>query len=359
VSDSPDVAGFRSRFAREKIVLPIGSAAGGALAAWLLSRSDLYGGLVIPTTDEVIAELNAHRRELSAHYRLVLPPHRACEVALDKALHARVSRDCDIPAPRTIEHPESLSAAELSNAAGLGFPAIVKPCGGDDFQRAFSRKLDVVNSPDELRRVLDSCRERGLPVVLQERLPVGAPAGAYSAYVSRSGKIIGDYASRRLALLPPHYGVGFYEVSEDIPQIVDSSRRFLEAVGYAGAPANIDFVLDPRDGQWKLLDLNARSWRQVSLAPLVGLDVFEMLLADYEDRPLPSPKRIRYGRHWLYIRDALMLARAWPDESLGPLDYLSIFKAPFKVGLFDWIDIRPFIADLAPLVTRRFRRGKS
>lgn len=359
VSDTEDIPGFRSRFASEKVVLPVCSASAAPLTRWLRSRSDLYGGLVIPTTDEVLAELHAHREELGAHYRLVIPPERSCEVALDKALHGIVSLECGIPAPRMVEHPESLSNSELSAAGGLGFPVVVKPCRCDDFQRAFGRKLDVVNSPDELRRTLDACAQKALSVILQELIPPGAPAGAYSAYFSRSGKLIGGYASRRLALLPPHYGVSFYEVAQDIPQIVDSSRRFLDAIGYAGAPANIDFVFDPRDSQWKLLDLNARSWRQIALAPLVGLRVFDMLLADYEDRPLPSSGAIRYGRSWLYLKDALVLARAYPQESPGLMTYLSVLKARFKLGLFDWTDPTPFVSDMSPLVTRRFRRRKS
>ncbi len=49
VSTNSAVVGFHSRYAREKVLLPAEGDQGAAFAKWLLSRSDLYGGLVIPT----------------------------------------------------------------------------------------------------------------------------------------------------------------------------------------------------------------------------------------------------------------------------------------------------------------------
>ena len=38
-------------------------------------------------------------------------------------------------------------------------------------------------------------------------------------------------------------------------------------------------------------------------------------------------------------------------------DYAAMFRSRFTIGLFDLFDPRPFLADLAPLVLRRFRHA--
>jgi predicted ATP-grasp superfamily ATP-dependent carboligase len=353
VSSDPDAPGFHSRFAREKVLL--GAPPAPSFADWLLSRRDLYGAIVVPTGDEAVAELDARRGELSPHFRLCLPPPFACQVALDKSRLASLCAENAIPAPRTVAAPLDLDSSDLDAAAGLGFPALVKPCMSDDFQRAFTVKAFPVASPAQLRDALALCRSRSLPVVLQELIPGNASA-SYSAYVARDGRIAGGYSSRRIALSPPDMGIGYFEVSEFIEPVLDAAQRLIKAVGYAGAPVNIDFKLDPRDGAWKLLDLNARSWRQVTLAPLVGVPVFDMLLADYAGRGVPDAGRIRYGRHWLYLKDALLVSRAYPGNGPRFADLVKMLSTRFTLGLWDFADIKPFLADIAPLVLRRFRK---
>ena len=202
---------------------------------------------------------------------------------------------------------------------------------------------------------MDVCRSRSLRIVLQEFIP-GSGAAAYSAYVTRDGRIAGDYSSRRVVLYPPDIGVCCLEVAQRIPSVLEASRRLVRALGYNGAPVNIDFKFDPRDRVWKLHDLNARSWLQISLATLVGVPIFDLLLADYAGRPAPAAGPVRYGRSWLAVKEALLLARAYPGRGPRPRDFARMLSSRFALGLFDVADLGPFFADIAPLFLRRFAR---
>lgn len=352
VSGDPRVSGFSSRWTRERVVLPNAGEAPGRMTQWLLDRSDLHGGIVIPTGDEVVVELDSHRNVLAPRYRLSLPPARACEIALDKWKLAQVCASHDIPAPRTVLLDERTS---LDTAGGLGFPVVVKPCYGIDFQRAYGGKLLVVDSPERLAELAAGCRERSFAVILQELLPREGTVSAYSAYVDREGRPAADYSSRRIGLFPPRYGVGYFEVAERIDQILDSGRRLVDAVGYSGALINIDFKLDPRDGRYKLLDFNARSWRQVSLARSVGYNVFETLRRDLLGEPPLPPVRPRWGGKWLCVKDALLVTRGYPADHPPFSSYLGCLLSPMSWALFDPRDPRPALDDIAPLLARRFK----
>lgn len=353
VSSRRDVSGFASRFAREKVFLPGLGRLPGLLADWLLSRRDLYGALVIPTGDEILAQINANRDRLENKYRLCIPQEAVCRVALDKAKLADVAADAGIPSPRTVPVPTSGPA---DKAGTLGFPVLVKPRYCIDFQRAFRSKLVLAQSPADLEGILAKCRRLSIGVVLQEPLPRKGALASYSAYVRRSGEIAGDFTSLRVGIHPPGFGTGFLEVSKRIGPILEYGRALVKALSYQGALINLDFKQSPRDGLWNLLDLNARSWRQVSLAPLSGLDVFEHLLRDYTDQPPPPDGNIRYGSWWFYIKDALLAHRANPDDAPSFGQYLSLLWSPRTFGLLDTGDLRPILGDIKPLILRRIKK---
>lgn len=352
VSSRADVPGFSTRSAAEKVLLPEMAGPGDTFTRWLLSRSDLHGGLVIPTGDEVVAELDANRKVLEGVFRLCIPTREVCDIALDKWKLAEAALRADVPTPRTVLCGPDGRQASWDG----GFPVLVKPCYCIEFSRLFNRKALVTNTSEELDEILGRCREHRIEVVLQEFLPPDTPVASYSGYVRRSGEIAGDYTTLRPGMFPPVTGTGFLEVARPVPAALEYARRFLETVSYSGALVNMDFKIGA-DGQWNLLDVNARSWRQISLAPLIGVDVFEHLLRDYLDRSPLTDGPVRYGRSWFYLKDALLMARAYPDQAPSLVQYLSLVSSRTSFGLLEIADPMPFIDDIKPLVLRRIKRG--
>lgn len=351
VASNPDTPGFASRCAGEKVALPGCGGERGVFTRWLLSREDLHGGIVIPTSDELVAELNEYRQDLQGKYLLAIPPPYACEVALDKALLAQLCEETGIPSPVTVKVTES---TDLSSAGGLSFPVLVKPCYGADFQRTYTDKVVLARTEDDLKPLIDECMDRDFEVVLQEPLPAEGEVWSYSAYVDRRGRVRGEYTSRRIGMVPPNLGVGFFEAAEEMEPILQKGRLLVSATRYAGALVNLDFKQDPRDGLYKLIDLNARSWRQVSMAARAGVDVFDMLRRDYSgEEPLPVPAA-KYGDYWLSVKDAMQVWRAYPKDSPPLRQYLKCLTHPTAFALFDWRDPRPAWKDIAPLIRRRF-----
>lgn len=353
VSSREGVAGFATRYAREKVFLPEMETTKGVFADWLLERRDLYGALVIPTGDEIVAEVNAERDRLSEHYRLCIPDESTCRIALDKAMLLSAADDAGVVNPLTIQHPAD---ADDWESRGVGFPAIVKPCYCIDFSRAFGRKIAIVNNRDELNATLERCRRLDLAVVVQEYVSPDAPVASYNGYVRRDGTVAGDFTSLRPGMFPPATGTGFLETTAEIPEVLDAGRRLLSTLGYSGALVNMDFKLCTRENSWKLLDLNVRSWRQVALAPLAGVDVLEHLLRDYTDRPPLSNGPAKSGKYWFYLKDALLMYRAFPKEAPPLSEYIRALLSGGCFGLLDLRDLRPFVEDIKPLFLRRVHK---
>src|SRR5260370_2076373 len=98
----------------------------------------------------------------------------------------------------------------------------------------------------------------------------------------------------RLRQLPPDFGrASTYVETTDVPLLESLSHRLLRAVDYYGL-AELEYKLDPRDGQYKLLDFNARTWGYHSLGGRAGVDFPYLLFADQIDCA-PDPARAQPG----------------------------------------------------------------
>ena len=90
------------------------------------------------------------------------------------------------------------------------------------------------------------------------------------------------FARRRLRIYPPDFGNSTAMVSiplDDVQQAVDSLRTVLHAVGYRGIFSG-EFKRDPRDGRFKLLEINTRPWWFIDFAVRCGVDVCRMAYDD-------------------------------------------------------------------------------
>jgi predicted ATP-grasp superfamily ATP-dependent carboligase len=77
------------------------------------------------------------------------------------------------------------------------------------------------------------------------------------------------------------------------------SERFLLAINYYGL-VELEYKLDPRDGQYKLLDVNARTWGYHTLGSGAGVDFPYLLFADQVGGCV-EPCRGRAGVSWIRL----------------------------------------------------------
>jgi predicted ATP-grasp superfamily ATP-dependent carboligase len=355
VAAGADAPGLRSRFVREKVVLPSPEEKPGVFSSFLLARKDLYGGIVIPTDDFYAEELARDYDVLSVHYKLAVSPNPSTDIAIDKSLTYAACQDAGIPTPKTLPIDERADVDHVCTAVGL--PAILRPASSMRFHRQFDVKSFPVSSPAEVREKLPAAIASGYRMLLQEIIP-GPEANVVSCkiYATDAGEILGAVAGFKLAIYPPQFGVSQVQEARRAPAVEEGSRRILEAIGFRGSLASVEWKFDERDSTWKLLEINARSVLAIALMKYVGSDIIDMLWRDKLRLPQAPPAKIRYGRRWAYIKNGLLLYHRFPEARKTLSEYLSLYKPPICFALLDFGDIKPFLYDIAPLLRRRFAR---
>jgi len=77
------------------------------------------------------------------------------------------------------------------------------------------------------------------------------------------------------------------------------AQRFLRAINYYGL-VEVEFKLDPRDGEYKLLDVNGRTWGYHTLGLVAGVDFPSLLYVDQMGRTVERC-RGKPGMSWIRL----------------------------------------------------------
>jgi predicted ATP-grasp superfamily ATP-dependent carboligase len=134
------------------------------------------------------------------------------------------------------------------------------------------------------------------------------------------------------------------------------SERFLRAIDYYGL-VEVEYKLDPRDSQYKLLDVNARTWGYHSLGVQAGVDFSYMLYSDQVGLPV-KVSRGRSGLSWVRtITDIPAAMMAILSGDTGIVSYLRSLKDCNVEAVFSVGDPFPGLAEVALIPYLAIKKG--
>jgi predicted ATP-grasp superfamily ATP-dependent carboligase len=162
---------------------------------------------------------------------------------------------------------------------------------------------------------------------------------------------------RRLRQHPPEFGrASTFAESVNLPEVATSARRFLQAMRCHGL-VEVEFKLDPRDGRYKLLDVNARTWGYHTLGARAGVDFPYLLYRSANGLPVRST-HARPGVGWVRLLTDVPTAfgEIWAGR-LSPQAYLRSLLRVRSEAVFSFRDPLPGFAELALLPYLVAKRG--
>jgi len=261
-------------------------------------RLKLEGWVLYPTRDETVAAFAHHRSLLSGMFRVPTPQWETIKWACDKRNTYRLADELGIPTPRTW-YPQSVEDLEQ---IAIEPPFTIKPAIKEHFFYATKAKAWRANNRLELRELFLRATAQVGPgeVMVQDLVPGGGGQQfAYCAFFKES-KAIGSMVVRRSRQHPVEFGrASTFVETVDLPLLAELSERFLRAIDYYGL-VELEYKLDPRDGQFRLLDVNGRTWGYHTLGSGAGVDFPYMLFADQVGEAV-SPCRGRAGVSWVRL----------------------------------------------------------
>jgi predicted ATP-grasp superfamily ATP-dependent carboligase len=289
---------------------------------------------VFATHDEPLNAIARGAEKLGGRFLYPFPPWEVLARIQTKRGQLEAAQAAGIPIPRTA-YPAS--AVEAPAAADeLGYPVLVKPSSTEGFKRRFGRQAFRCDTAEEVERAFADA-EQYEPMV-QEVIP-GGDEELYSlgSYLAADGEALGLFSGRKLRQTPP--GVGTCRVGEAVwvEEVVQQGLTLLRALGFHGL-SQVEFKRDPRDGSFKLMEINPRLWQWHGLASACGVDLPRIAYEDLTgERPEPVSMN---GRHRRWAITFL------PGESPAPQ------RPPYVDAVFARDDLKPSFVQLARLLRR-------
>jgi D-aspartate ligase len=318
-------------------------------------RMHLEGWVLFPTRDEHVAAFSRHKQLLGEVFRVPTPDWEIAKWAWNKWNTYSLAQKLGIPIPRT------WCPRTVDDIDGIDsdFPIAVKPSVKEDFFYATKAKAWRASSRSELKEMFQraSGHVGANEVLVQEIIPGDGTTQFSSCVFLKDGVAIGSMEAQRWRQHPPEFGrAATFVESINLPVVREMSLKFLRAMNYYGL-AEVEYKLDPRDGQYKLLDVNARTWGFHALGSPAGVDFSYLLYADQVGLPVESCCG-NSGVGWIrMVTDVPTSIGGIFAGRLHVKDYLRSLK-DFKIeSVFSSDDMLPTLAEIALLPYLAVKRG--
>jgi D-aspartate ligase len=237
--------------------------------------------VLMVSADEHVAAVSRHADLLRDAFRYDFLSPAALRRCTDKPSMMAAALAAGIPVPKTVLVEDGEHATEV---AQLQAPYIVKPAswvqsgageGGRDnvFMDTFRVKALRLETADELAAVLRQLAGLKLPVVVQEAIP-GDATRLYTValYSDATFNLVAAYTCVKVRQYPTEAGTGCCVRAGDVPELRELSRPLVAALEFAGI-ANIEYKHDPRDGTYRLIEINPRPGASIALSRAVGANL--------------------------------------------------------------------------------------
>lgn len=310
-------------------------------------RFGLQDWVLFPTRDETVAALSKYRSELEDFFKVPVPEWEIVKWAWNKKNTYEIAERLGIPYPRTFSVTKIDQLRDLYSL----LPLAIKPAIKENFFYRTGAKAWRANTIDELNQLFKRAQDEiGVDEILLQEIIPGSGETQYSfcAFV-KDGNAHSTLVARRERQHPAEFGrAATYVVTTEEPEVEELSHRFLKSIGYYGV-VEIEFKRDPRDGKFKLLDVNARIWGFHGLGSAAGVDFPYLLFSDQTGVP-GVPCRSQTGVGWLrLITDVPTSLVSIVKGKLSVRAWVSSIRRTRIESVFAWDDPMPSFAEAALL----------
>jgi len=247
--------------------------------------------------------------------------------------------------PRTYDEAEAYSRS-------VRYPVVLKGAMGNRLYQQTGKKMVFVDSEEELLRQYRELQDSERPnLMIQEVIPGGDDqVFIFNGYFDAGSDCLVGYTGRKIRQFPVHIGCASLGECCWVEEVADITTRFMKEIGYQGI-LDIGYRKDPRDGKYKVLDINPRVGQAFRIFVSENdLDVVRALYLNQTGQDVPSDSPRREGRRWI-IEDYDLVSSIdyFQERSLTFGKWVKSFRRLEEGAWFSLRDPVPFLRMLGRL----------
>ena len=253
-----------SRYCCRSFVYPNPKKNPDGFMRWLLGTLERFPcNVLFPMDDNVLEVVVSHRDNIERYCKVPIPGKNAYDAAADKALSVETAREAGLDCPETVI-PRDLE--DLHRAvSNLGFPVVIKPR-----KSSGSRGIKIVLDEKDLLESYTNVHKQYPYPLVQEYLGTGDRYDVCLLF-NRSSQLKASFVQKEIRHFPLGKGPSTVQESVWRPDLVEKAAGLLQKLKWYGV-AEVEFMVDPRDGKAKFMEINPRFWGSLHLSILAGVD---------------------------------------------------------------------------------------
>jgi D-aspartate ligase len=318
--------------------------------------------VLFPTGDEYVLFVSRNRRKLDKDFEIVMSDRQVQEDLVSKSGLHEIAIRAGIPEPQTyiIKSPNELSYVSEE----IPYPCILKPAYSKSWHKPEievligRKKVIKVDTPEMLINYYKKIALIEPQMVIQEVIPGGDDHLYYvPSYLDRNSRILGAFIGRKVRVTPIHFGSASFVETIYNPKLLELNKKLLHSVKYRGL-VGVEYKLDPRDGKYKLIEVNARWGLWDGLGAYCGVDLAHIAYLDALGQKVEPVSTYHVGKKWFsFDRDLSAFLQYREEGSLSLKNWLATLSFSMMHACFAKEDLGPSVKLVKNLVRKLSHSG--
>lgn len=198
--------------------------------------------------------VSMHRKEIEKYTHILISDYEGLSAANDNLRTLEECHRLGIGCPQLLSFDQALETLKMNLQGVRENRVVLKP--RRDFGGA--KGVCMVNDPDSLIRARKIVEEKYGPTVITEYIPGNAQSmRAVNLVLDKKSNLAAFFTFKKIREYPVSGGTCGLGVSTYEPELVDIVMPLLKRWRWQG-PADVEFKIDNRDNQPKLIEINPR-----------------------------------------------------------------------------------------------------
>jgi predicted ATP-grasp superfamily ATP-dependent carboligase len=253
-----------SRFCRKKIFLktPVANIEDRLDELLDIIKNNKFDVFLPVMSERSLLQLSKRKEDFEKYTRLVLPSFEQLSILNNKASVSRLLAELGLPRPVTYFADSDHTLHSIQENAL--FPLVIKPFWGEG-----AAGITIVTGPAELVDTYNSIVKTFGPSMIQEFVPGIKHTAVF--LLNKKSEVRRFFVHRAIREFPITGGPTCFLKSVKYEPIYECGLKLLKKINFTGL-ASMEFIVDEKDGNPKIIDVNPRFYGPLQCAISAGAD---------------------------------------------------------------------------------------
>lgn len=307
--------------------------------------------VLFPTNDHWAAAIARHKQELERWYLPCVADGPVVDLLISKDKFYRWAMERDYPVPHLYSADDVIQSILHKTDTSSFFPLIAKPiarrssnlCAKNPDICAFldSHRMTIISDASEFTQFSTKYEKYLDYFLFQEYIP-GMADQMYTVgiYANKEHKVLGLFTGRKVRGFPPDIGDCIVGQNEQMPpEITECVKQMVKDLKYTGI-AEFEFKKNPATGEFRLIEINPRSWSWIGITPAFGVSLPWIAYADltgigstHYTQSTMKDGEVRYLKVLQDIQNCFFLYKkaGYPEYQKGISEWINELKGKKRI----------------------------